>query len=489
MKIKLIAPARKPEWGESFWDLKTLCKLTGRKAGGAPLALPTLAALTPSDVEVVLTDENVEPINFEEKVDLVGITGMTCVIPRSYEIADEYRKRGIPVVMGGIHVSMLPDEAIQHCDSVVIGEAEGIWEQVVKDAQKKKLQKFYNAPKFPDLSNSPIPRWDLLKNDKYCYFTVQTGRGCPYDCDFCSVKEFNGRKYRHKKVIQVKREIEKLLYIDKKKLIFFADDNFLAMSDYAKELIGVLIPLNVRSWMCQASVNKINDDSILELMHKGGCRVIFVGFESVSERSLETMNKDNINKVGQYKQAVDKVHSYKIAVFGSFIFGSDADDENSFKETADFIDRTNIAFSMLNIMTMLPGTRLYERMKSENRLLDFPWWKSNGDWACYMPKSISRDKLQLSHFSVINQIYSYKNLYKRLNNLWLRGIFVNTNKKNIISVARIWFSLLAVINCNFNRLKFIIMGLWHPAKTSLMWVLTGVNFHDFAEYTRKKTYV
>ncbi|MCM8781233.1 MAG: B12-binding domain-containing radical SAM protein, partial [Candidatus Omnitrophica bacterium] len=291
MKIKLIAPARKPEWGESFWDLKTLCKLTGRKAGGAPLALPTLAALTPSDVEVVLTDENVEPINFDEKVDLVGITGITCVIPRSYEIADEFKKRGVPVVMGGIHVSMLPEEAIRHCDSVVIGEAEEIWEQVVRDAQKGNLQKFYRAPRFPDLTNSPIPRWDLLKNDKYCYFTIQTGRGCPYDCDFCSVKVFNGRGYRHKTIDSVIEEIKTLQKIDYKKLIFFTDDNLLASPKYSEELMQRLIPLKIKTWWCQSSVNRLKDDRLLDLMYRAGCRVIFVGLESVSQKNLDVMNK------------------------------------------------------------------------------------------------------------------------------------------------------------------------------------------------------
>ncbi|GAH17833.1 unnamed protein product, partial [marine sediment metagenome] len=242
MKIKLIAPARKPEWRGSFWDLKTLCELAGCKATGAPLVLPTLAALTPSDVEVILTDENAEPVNFEEKVDLVGITGITSVIPRAYEIADEFRKRGVPVVMGGIHVSMLPEEAIEHCDSVVTGEAEEIWEQVVKDAQKGSLQKFYRTPRFPDLANSPTPRWDLLKNDAYSYFTLQTGRGCPYDCDFCTVKVFNGRRYRHKRVEQVVREISFLQSIDSKKLIFFADDNLLSVPGYAKELFKAIKP-------------------------------------------------------------------------------------------------------------------------------------------------------------------------------------------------------------------------------------------------------
>ena len=215
MKIKIISPAKQAKWGESFFDYKSACKLLGRKAGGAPLVLPILAALTPSDVEVVLIDENVEPINFDEKVDLVGITGMSFLISRAYEIADEYRKRGVPVVMGGIHVSGVPEEAIQHSDAVVIGEAEEIWAGIIRDAQKGNLQKFYRAPRFPDLNNSPVPRWDLLKNNKYLYFNIQIGRGCPYSCEFCTVTLFNGRGYRYKKVEQVMEEIAVLQRIDK----------------------------------------------------------------------------------------------------------------------------------------------------------------------------------------------------------------------------------------------------------------------------------
>ncbi|MDD2751573.1 MAG: radical SAM protein [Candidatus Omnitrophica bacterium] len=485
MKIKLIAPKRKLEWEQSFWDLKSLCKLIGREAGGAPLALPTLAALTPLDVDVVLTDENVEPINFEEKVDLVGITGMTCLIPRSYEIADEYRKRGVPVVIGGIHASMLSEEAIQHCDSVVVGEAEEIWEQVVRDGQKKNLQKFYRSSRFPDLTNSPIPRWDLLKNDKYCYFTIQTGRGCPFDGDFCSVKVFNGREYRHKKIEQVVKEIEMLQSIDHKKLMFFTDDNLLAIPKYTEELMRKIIPLKIKSWWCQSSVNRLKDGKMLDLMHEAGCRLVFVGFESISQKSLAAMNKSHVNKVEEYKETVNLVHSHKIAVFGSFILGGDDDDENIFEDTTKFIDNTNIAFSMINIMTPLPGSNLYKRFKHENRILDNDWERYNGELICFRPEIISHEILQKGYIFVYNTIYSYDNLYKRLYNLWSRSVFVRSNKSSLFglfSKGRILLTIKSMFLNDKARRSFILRSLWNVYITSITnSVAIALNFHDYAE--------
>lgn len=489
MRIKLISPARKAEWGESFWDLKNLCKLTGRKAGGAPLALPTLAALTPKDIEVTLTDENISPINFEEKLDLVGITGMTCVIPRAYEIADEFRKRGITVVMGGIHVSMLPEEAIQHCDSVIIGEAEEVWGQVLNDAKKNNLQKFYKADGFPDLTNSPVPRWDLLDNEKYCYFTIQTGRGCPYDCEFCTVKVFNGREYRHKKIEQVLAEVKTLLKIDHKKLIFFTDDNLLAVPNYAEELLKKLIPLNIKNWMCQSSINRLKNDHLLDLMYQAGCRVIFVGFESVSQNSLDAMNKGLVNRVNEYKEIINKVHSHKIAVFGSFVLGSDSDDQMIFKNTVDFIESTSIAFSMINCLTLLPGSNIYERLKKEGRISGCEWWKSNADWVCYEPKLISKQALGEGHHWVLKQIYSYKNLSTRLKTLFDLNIFTRSKNKNRLSLTRIIFSIYAFLSFDFSKIKFMFSALWNKKCTSIMWILTAVNYHNYAYSLKKKNYV
>ncbi|MFA6217134.1 MAG: radical SAM protein [Candidatus Omnitrophota bacterium] len=489
MRIKLISPKRLDEWGESFWDLKTLSHLTRKKAGGAPLALPTLAALTPGDIEVILTDENVETIDFNEHVDLVGITGMTCVIPRAYAIADEFRKRGVLVIMGGIHASMLPEEAAQHSDAVVIGEAEEIWQQVIEDARKGSLQKTYRTSGFPDLTHSPIPRWDLLKNQRYCYFTIQTGRGCPYDCEFCTVKEFNGREYRHKRIDIVVEEIKKLQAIDTQKLIFFTDDNLLSIPAYAQDLFKRLVPLKIKNWMCQSSINRLSNDTMLDLMYAAGCRVIFVGFESISQPSVASMNKDMINKTNEYKGIIEKVHKHKMSIFGSFILGSDTDTDAIFKETARFIQDTHIAFSMINIMTLLPGSKVFARLKAEQRALGFEWWKANADWACYRPKLISQQQLEDGQTWLLKDIYSYPRLYERLQYLWNKGIFVRQENKTLFSKTRFLISLLSLLSFNTGEVKFILKSLWNKQCTSIMWILTGLNYHQYAYKHKRKPHV
>jgi radical SAM superfamily enzyme YgiQ (UPF0313 family) len=482
MKIKLVSPARKPEWGENFWDFKTLCKLTGRISGGAPLALPTLAALTPSDVEVILTDENIEPVNFDEGVDLVGVTGMTCLIARSYEIADEYRRRGVPVVMGGVHVSMLPEEAIEHCDSVVIGEAEEIWERVVRDAQKKNLQKFYRADEqFPDLTNSPIPRWDLLKNDKYLYFIMQTGRGCPYDCEFCLAKVFNGRKYRHKRIEQVVEEIKIIQEINPEKSIFFADDNLLSVPQYAEELFKAIKPLKLMVWWCQSSVNKLKDGRLLDLMYEAGCRVVFIGFESISQERLGDFNKSHVNKVAEYEQVIKRVHSKGIGIFGSFILGSDNDSGTNLKDIVDFIMENNIAFSMSNILTPLPGSKLFQRLEKENRIISKEWWEFNGDKVCFRPKLLSAKSLQKGQSFVLKEIYSYDKLYKRLQNLWEMGVFRVIGTQRKLTKERILATFLNLFCLDFKRIGFSIKGLWFHKPTSIVSVLIALNLHDYVD--------
>jgi len=483
MKIKIISPARQPKWGESFWDFGSLFKLVGFKAGGAPLVLPTLAALTPSDVDVVLTDENVEPINFDENVDLVGITGMTYLISRSYEIADEYRKRGVPVVMGGIHVSGLPEEAIQHSNSVVIGEAEEIWEHIIRDAQKGNLQKFYRAPRFPDLNNSPVPRWDLLKNNKYLYFNIQIGRGCPYNCEFCTVTLFNGRGYRHKPVEKVMEEIVVLQKIDKRKGLFFNDDNILSNPSYIKHIFKQLVNKKVE-WWCQASINRLKEDEMLKLMYDAGCREIFVGFESVSEKSLVSMHKNQINKVEEYAETIKKVHSHGIGVFGSFVFGSDGEDETVFKKTEKFIMNNNILFAMVNILTPGIGTALRERLDKEGRLLDANYDMGNGEFVCFKPQLMSPQLLQQKREELVSSIYSYNNLYQRFNGLCKDGFF-DRGKRNAL-FAKIIGTFVALIfsKMSFNRFVFLLKCMWNPKNTSIIFsimpIVMSLKFHDYA---------
>ena len=491
MKIKLISPARKPEWGESFWDSKTTCQFIGAKTGGAPLALATLAALTPSDIQIVLNDENVEPINFDEKIDMVGITSMTGTIPRAYEIADEYRKRNIPVIMGGIHVSMLPEEAIGHCNSVVIGEAEEIWGLVLKDLQNKTLQKYYHVPRFPDLTASPIPRWDLLKSDKYVYFAIQTGRGCPYDCDFCSVRVFNGRKYRHKNIQQVIEEIKFLQTINPQKYILFADDNLLSNHQYAEGLFNAIIALKSKAlFICQASLNRLKDVKLLELMYKANCRFVFIGFESLSQKSIEAMNKNQINTVDEYKEIVQKIHSHRITVLASFALGGDSDDERIFEDTVNFINDTNILIGMFNILTPVPGTTFFERIKAENRLLTRDWYKFNGEFACIEPKLMSSNTLQQKRDEMLGKIYSYPILYKKLKYLWENDVLPREENSAFYIMLRILLTFKAILTSKFslNRITFVLRCLWNSNNSSLLSVLMALNFHDYADSILRKKY-
>jgi len=490
MKIKLISPARNPESGECFWDSKTSCQMTGYKANVAPLALPTLAALTPSDMNVVLTDEKIEPIDFDEKLDLVGITAMSANIVRAYEVADEYRNRGVPVVMGGIHVSMLPNEASEHCDSVVVGEAEEIWERVIRDAQKKDLQKLYRAEQFPELTDAPIPRWDLLKNDKYITFTLQTGRGCPYNCDYCSVKSFNGRKYRHKTIQPVVEEIKFIQRINPGKPIFFTDDNLLAVPHYAEELLQAIIPLNIFGFWCQASVNRLKNEKLLDLMHKANCLVVFVGFESLSQKTLESMNKSQINKVEEYRETILDVYSHKFVVFGSFIVGNDDDDETVFEEIKKFLNDSNLLFFMVNILTPMPGTLLYEKLKNEQRLTTMDWNKYIAEFVCFEPKLMQANALQEKRNELLREIYSYEVLYKRLNHLWSKGVFVRKQHTKFISKQRILFTIKGILTSRLSlaRLVFLFRCLWVCNNSSLVSVLLALDFHDYAyRIGRRKT--
>jgi len=484
MRVKLIAPARKTDWGEDFWGLETLIKYRFKDKGAllALLALPTLAALTPPDVEVILTDENVEPIDFDERVDLVGITFMTHFATRAYEIADEFRARGIKVVLGGIHASMLPQEAIQHADSVVIGEAEETWPQLVRDFAEHRLQKFYQASNFPDLKNSPIPRWDLLKSNLYNTHQLQVGRGCPYNCDFCSVTAFNGRRYRHKPLENVLKEIQTLQEIDRDKPILFADDNFLSIPAYSRDLLKLLIPFKIK-WWCQASINRLKDDELLELMHESGCEAIFVGFESISQATLDLMHKGAVNNADEYIQIVEKINSNGIVVFGSFILGNDADGEDIFEHTVKFIADAGIPLAQINILTPFPGTLLCKKLEKEGRILHKDWWKYNFESICFKPK-MDLKALEHGHTWVLQQIYSYKALYQRFAKVWANGGMVEdylSKRRKFLLIFR------GLLSRDINRTWFALKGFWKQRGTSLGLLGFGISFHDYARKRLKVT--
>ena len=397
MKLELIVPATQ----EHF--------LSQKKAPGPHLGLAMVAALTPPEVEVSLTDENVTVIDFQKEIDLVGITTLTITAKRAYEIADTFKAKGVKVVLGGSHPSALPEEAIQHADAVVIGEAEGIWTNVIKDFKANKLQRIYSQSEQPSLLDLPIPRRDLFADGAY-YFrnTISTTRGCPYACSFCSVTSFFGNTYRCRPVEEIIKEIETM---DHKKLIWFIDDNIVGRPKFAKELFRALIPYKLK-WAAQASVTIAGDDELLKLAAASGCAILLIGFETLSQDNLVAMGK-KVNAVDKYEMVIRKIHSRGIAIHGFFILGLDDDDEHVFGDTVRFAQKMKLESAQFACPVPYPGTALYESLDKAGRIITKDWSQYESS-IVFEPKLMSREILQKGRSWVWHEFYSIPSIWRRL---------------------------------------------------------------------------
>jgi radical SAM superfamily enzyme YgiQ (UPF0313 family) len=482
MKVKLISP-KSTNSNQGILELRYLSKLFGGpiKVGTIPLSIPTIAAITPKNIEVEIVDENVEQIDFDDRVDLVGISFMTSLAPRAYQIADEYRKRGITVVLGGIHASMLPEEAIQHADSIVIGEAEENWAQLINDFISNKIKRYYRSSTWSNLIDSLTPRWDLLKHGSYNSFLIQTTRGCPFDCDFCSARPFMGGQLRHKNIDKVVREIKSLKELIGNKALTFADDNTAVDRNYAKELFKAIKPLNIR-WMCQTSIEIAKDDELLELAVESGALYFLIGLESVSQKSLDSVNKAKVNKAEDYLAAIEKIYSHGIGIFGSFIFGLDGDDETVFEKTVQFVQDSNMSLVLFHILTPFPGTRLFTRMEKEGRILHKKWEKYDGQHVCCKPKLMSPKTLQEGYYWALQKVYSYDASFKRLENLWNKNVWRKENVPTRLKAYLTMRLLKDLWHPDKEMPRYIlksIKNLWKP-NINLGSILYNLNFHDFA---------
>lgn len=375
-----------------------------------PLNLGMLAALTPPDIEVSVVDEVVEKVDFDEHVDLVGISCTTTVVPRAYEIAAEYRERGVKVVLGGTHPTLIPHEAVKHADSVCIGEAEGSWREILADFKRGKLKQVYRNDGYCSLESLPIPRRDLFDAEHYLpIHGIQTTRGCPFACDFCAVTAMFGHKYRFRPVKDVLAEIDTLEH----KYVFFYDDNIVGNPRYSGELFRSLIPYKKR-WIGQASTTVIRDPELLKLMAKSGCKGLFVGFESLSEENLRQSQKKH-NDPRQYKEVAKRLHDLGIAISGAFVFGLDNDDRTVFERTLEFAMDIELDIAQFNWLAPYPGTPIYDRMKAENRLINNEWWLTGsglGD-VVYYPRMMSPDELKEGSRWVRKNFYSTSSILRR----------------------------------------------------------------------------
>lgn len=369
-----------------------------------------VAGLTPESWEVRIIDEAVEPLDLDLEADLVGITVMTPLAPRAYQLADHFRRRGTPVVLGGIHPTVLPDEAARHADAVVVGEAEEVWSEVVRDAARRRLRRFYRPARRPDLTGLPLPRRDLFRPGAYlATATVQTSRGCPFACDFCSVTRFFGRTYRWRPVDEIVREVSSL----GQGVALFVDDNIFGAPARARELFQRLAPLRIR-WIGQSSINIARNLELLKLAAKSGCRGLFIGLESLVPGNLRQMGKSLVNRVGDYREAIIRIQEHGIGVEGAFIFGLDQDDPDIFGRTVDFARRVRLAAAQFGILTPFPGTPLRDRMEREKRITERDWGCYTISQVVYQPARMSAAVLKAGCDWAYRSFYSYPSILGRL---------------------------------------------------------------------------
>jgi len=403
-------------------DIELIAPLNEDSSFLPSLGLGIVAAHTPRDVRVHYTDELVTPIDLErpvEDVDLAAITINSKTARRGYAIADTYRRAGVPVVLGGIHATALPEESRRHADAVVVGEAEGLWEELMADfAAKRPLRPIYRRDGWPSLDGLPRPRRELFTSKKYIPFqTVQTTRGCPFPCEFCSVSIYNGGKFRFRPVPEVVAEIESLEKPREllKKLVLFADDNVMIHRGYSRELFEAMVPLGVH-WVGQASLAGLGNPLDVELMARSGCRAVFIGFESVDDGTVRSAGKRQ-NKPRKYQEVIDSLHANGIAVWGSFVFGFDEDDESVFERTVEFCVESQLTMCLFAILTPYPGTMLYQRLAREGRLTHPTWWLDGHDFdraaPFYRPARMSPERLHRGWVEAWQSFYSLSSIWKR----------------------------------------------------------------------------
>jgi radical SAM superfamily enzyme YgiQ (UPF0313 family) len=370
--------------------------------------LPSLyvAASMPDFVETQIVDEDVEPIDFNSDADLVGVSFMTYNAPRAYEIGDKFRALGKKVVFGGYHPTFMKEEAIQHADSICIGEAEKNMPHIINDFLNRGLKPFYKND-LTDLTKLPIPDRSLIKGSSYITVnTMQATRGCVNVCDFCSVAAFNRYKIRTRPVEMVIDEMKQL-----GKYVLFMDDNITLNKTYAKELFKAMIPLK-KYWFSQCSVSIADDEELLELAVKSGCRGLFLGFESLSEQSLDSWHK-HCNRKKNYYEVVKKLHDRGIVIFAAFVFGSDEDGPDVFENTLEFLLKSNVETLQSTRLTPFPGTPLFNRMDEEGRIFDKDWSHYDFFHVVHKPKKMSVDTLHRGTAWIQEQFYSYKNITRR----------------------------------------------------------------------------
>lgn len=402
MRLTFVHPAIGHRAGESYirtWQMESL-----------PVAV--LAGLTPPDVKMSFYDDRMETIEYDAPADAVAIPIETYTAARAYQIASEYRSRGVPVIMGGFHATLVPDEVARYADAVVTGEAEGIWDEVIDDLRHGTLKRRYHGEQRP-LANICIDR-SLFRGKRYLPIgLVETGRGCRFPCEFCAIQTFFSRTYRSRPPEDVVAELESLK--NEKRVFFFVDDNFAGDLKSGKPLLSALEKLNLR-WITQMSIDAAHDEEFLDAMHRAGCRGVLIGFESLDEKNLVVMNKRfNTMRTG-FRGALENLRRHQIFVYGTFIFGYEHDDTSSFDQAVDFATEQGMYIAAFNHLTPFPGTPLYKRLQSEGRLRFEAWWRDpeyRYNALPFVPKKLTPDEVTAGCVAARRRFYAWRSILRR----------------------------------------------------------------------------
>ncbi|SDG94249.1 B12-binding domain-containing radical SAM protein [Desulfosporosinus hippei] len=400
MKIKLIQPKMSLRPMDS--EFKRLMSPS--------LSLLVLAALTPKEHSIIIEDENANLLNLEDSPDLVGITVNIDTSNRAYQIAEYYRKKKVPVILGGIHVSANSEEALQFADSVCIGEAENVWLDILSDVSLGQLKPKYYSTIIADPSKIPIPRWSLTPSGKYLYTNIiVASRGCPFKCEFCyNSCDYVHHQYRNRPIANVLEEIKRL----KTKHVMFIDDNLIGDIGWTRAFLKEIKPLGLK-WNAAVSANILNHLDVLDQMQESGCQSLFIGFESINEQSIRSVQKFQ-NKRENYERLIHELHKRGIMVNASLVFGFDHDSPQVFQNTLDWLVKNKVETMTAHILTPYPGTVLYERFFAEGRIVDFDLSHYNTANVVFSPKQMSQKELLEGYLWIYKEFYSFKNIFKRI---------------------------------------------------------------------------
>lgn len=400
MKILFISPGWEKGrlWGELAFKFPTL-------------SLASIAAVTPPEWDVALLDDNFEKIDYASDADIIALTAMTPQAPRAYMIADEFRRRGKTVVMGGFHASNMPDEALNHVDAVVVGEGEVVWPRLLSDFRDGTLQRRYQAESQLAMDSIPVARRELFKGKRYLLTnTIQTTRGCPFDCEFCSVTAFYGRKYRKRPVDNILKELVQLRKSNS--FAFFVDDNLVADRKYALELFAGMKGMDFK-WLSHSPIDFAGDRELIKAAGEAGCVGMFVGFESLNQDSLAAMGKVT-NRAKSYLEDAKAFRDNGIGILGSFVLGYDGDTPAVFEQLLRFCEEARIEAAIFPLLTPYPGTAVRRRLEAEGRIISNDWRDYDMEHVNFKPAGMSIEELQQGYDWLNASFYSFPSMYRRL---------------------------------------------------------------------------